>query len=436
MGQLSAPMKAALEARAGVNAWVTKVDLPDGDTWRWTQSPFTSREEGNFDVRVKTYSPIRFTPSDAGGSLPTVETTIDVRDDDRRIARFYEGQYGRKLRGAPVAIRHANTVVEPDGWRPLMTGIIANITWPSRLVARLTLRADDTALRRLVPKPGWRITIADWPNAVSSAQGMYAPILYGSHNSGGYSEKGFVPLICVDRLTFTYLLCAQWAKGINAVFSAGVMASSATYEIQHQLRRGRRYTTVRFDSDQGDAAITADCRGYDAGGNGSGSMIAGPVGQLAHYLTNFVYGDTADSASGWPETSPRISTDGLEELDAYLTARGHIGARRIASPGTAAEEINRWLETTGTRVWWNGAGQLVFKADPIDRTNIYDGPRVMQPAGFSLDEEDSQAISGSVTVNYVMDDVSGQFQQTLNVRMPNIEDETADEISQTWGVAE
>jgi hypothetical protein len=436
---LSSEMESALEQGVGVTARVVTIDVLD-DVWRFSDAPFNSKAAGAFDMRVLAFGDIKYEPSDIGGAPPTITVSIDIDDSDRMIRQFHEGPAGpiSQARAMPVTIRRANTTVEPAGWAPEFTGLVENVDWPDAanpFKARLYCRVADRVLDLTTPKPGWRITLANFPQAESAALGKTAPLLYGVHNSAGYSQKGFLPLLKVDQVAFKYLVCAGRAKGISTVYVGGVAAPSADWELLYPLVRGRRYTLIQFASDPGaDAVITCDARGYETVGDGSGALIQNPADAIAHYFSNFVFADWMNG--DWFATSDRLSSSHLDEAAEFFTQRSYRASRYIGDAEEADQELGRWLESFGAYCWWNELGQLCLKVDNLNDTDVYAGARLYHPAGWSLVNEDTDRVIASTTVNYIMDSTSGSFQQTLNTRLPNVEGEAAMEIEQPWMVSE
>lgn len=432
MPLLSSGLRPLLKAGTGPFPRGTTITLPT-TTWRFAQAGFASVAGGyQYDAKVKRYSDVTYGPSDRSGSMRAVEMSVDVIDTDRTIARYKEGAYGRRILGSAAITDLSQKTLAAASWRRLHTGIVVRVDFPEPLLARIVMRVDDLALEHSVPKGTWRITSDDWPYADASTWGKFASLVYGLNDSSGWTNRGFIPCLYVDKTGFRYLVCAGRALSVPAVYVAGVKASTSAYSITFPIVRGRQYTIVDFTSDQGTAAITANVQGYESVGDGTGTLLSLPTDQIAHYLTNFVFGDYMRGA--WLSTSARIDSASLAALATFVSDRGYKGARRIDTPGKAGDQLTSWLTSLELVAWWTHEGTIAFGVEDFTDTNIYQSsPVALQPAGFATEDDDDRQVVGSVIARHVFDASSSDFVQNLQVQEPSSTTETVAELNMEWG---
>lgn len=378
----------AVDGGRGVLVPGVSIAFPGG-TMRFSSASFSSVSGSHYTGKVLNWGAINYQRSDRGGQLAAVETRVTVDDTDRSIARVYAGASAGSVRGVAATIYLMTPDVASASSMVIFTGVVTKVSFPSPFVAEITMRTNDDQLQRKSPRGGWALTRQNWPNAEPENYGKMAPIIYGTHDSSKFqTSPGLIPTLLVDKIAYRYLVSAGRMKSITRVFVDGASISSGLYTTEYLTRNGRIYTVIKFDSAADattagvadadgvslpDVEVTCDLVGYETVGDGSGTVISGPLGQWAHWISNFVLGDYASGA--WAANSSLIDSTSLTAAETRLTDIGAIGAHYVADPLTGIEITAKICQTYKLRVWWNYAGKIAVAKDDPHVESPYGGTR-------------------------------------------------------------
>jgi hypothetical protein len=408
-----------------LGVWVVDIGLPGG-TVKYGAAGFGSLTGGSYSPRVLSWGSLDRQVSDRGGTIAAAETSFDLADTDRVFARVTEGALRESVVGSTVVIKHADPLLASSSWYTGFTGVLAKWLWPEPMRASIVARTDDLALRRKVPRSTWLLGPADWPNILAEAVGKYASIVYGSQDSGPYNKTGMVECHCVNTSTFQYVVAAGLVN-VGQVYADGVAAG---FGQKTEFRGGKTFTTVIMAADQGVKRLTADVYGYDCVTPGGGSMTTNPALILAHFLSNFCFGDWQTGA--WLSTSARIDATYLAAAVTDFTARGVRGGRVVSDASNGYDQIREWLQTFEYKGWWTGLGALAFRAEDPTDTGIYvASPRAINEADWS-EAYDDQAVVTDLVANYNYQPVESQYMSTVNPSKPKIYSEAPEILSMNW----
>ena len=428
MGLLSAAMKAELQKPHPEVYPVLTVVFP-GASKLVSSSSVASATLGQFEGRVLRWDNLRRGVAERTCGLESVDFSVDVADADRFFANLLAGQYGHQVRGSAFLLQLISPNVVPADWFTLFAGILADWEQPSPLVWTWTFRPNDLALERPFPKT--KINFADWPNASREARGLYPNLPYGKLSSNQVGGAVRCPL--VDMTDCRYMVSAGWARAVTNVLVDGVLVTSG-YTITRPTVNGRRYTLIDFTSTQGAAEVTADIEGYETVGDGTGTLIENPAEQLQHFLVNWVWGDYKTGAWLSPTTAP-VDTTLFAAAASFLSARGHKGARALGGgmePKTGLSALEEWCSSLQCQPFWRNSGKLAVK---FENPGAAAYPAIALSAGemeMGSLRYNSQDRVDRVTVQYILDNVAGQFTQALEVRDPTLTHELGDSLDLPW----
>ena len=431
-GLLATDVRASLAAGRG--AWIPVVEMTmPGGTRKYAAEGFNSDSGGLYEPRVIEWETIVQQISDRSGNMGGIETGFTLADTDRSIARLIEGPYGDLVKKSPVVIKLAHPDYPASSWPVRFTGVVGSWGWPEPMKAHFTVRVDDLQLQRQVPKAAWLITQADFKNCPTDNVGAMAPLIYGHHSQETWSGDGAVTCIYVDNVGFRYLVCAARALLVPRVYVDGTIVTSG-YTVTYPVIAGRQYTLIDFTADKGESTITADVDGYEDVGDGTGELITAPTDLIAHFLSNWVFGDYRSGA--WLATSSRIDTTKLASLASFLALRATAGAYHLGEQVEAANVLKNWLESFYLRGWWTLEGKLAFGVlDPTTPAPYSTtDPVLHDDAEWSMDYEEESVVS-SITVSYVHSEAQQKYFQKIEVQDPTATESAEETLDQTWGVA-
>lgn len=473
MPTLTASQTAALEG-PGPRPWVCDIEFPGPDqinhvadddhpliqrTWYVSKVGFAIRGVGARQYRplVLEYDYPRYGPSDSGGSVAGVEMSITIDDSSRELMAVTEGSETHQIEGSPVTIREAGEDLQEDEWLPIFVGVIISID-RSGSKAVIRCRTDDTVMKHDSPRSYARIPADAFPNADPAAWNTIARPIYGEHNSAGYTDHGMISCLSVDRVNYIYLVSIGRCLDVPAVFIDDTRLTVTThYTWGYIARRGVWYTVIYITATgysfiygsawsggttaeklvlSNRARITADVLGFESTGIGIGAiggtgLIANPIDQLVHYLSNFVLGSWRRGP--WLATHERI--EDFTDLHDFFEDHSAVGARVISDSGSAYTQISEWLTGEECVAWWTPEGKLAFSVDDFTDTNIYPaGPPSIQEK-LELPKPDDQLKTNTTRVEFVHDENNGKFHASVTAQDPDAVTSTDTTISQTWGSA-
>jgi len=343
--------------------------------------------------------------------LSNVEIVLD--DTDQALTTLLEGGSRHSVRGATATIYLASRNVAAANWLTVYAGRIETYSRPSPLMWSFQLSPLDLPLQReSVPKA--RISASDWPASALAVRDLPVPILYGRISSANGANNGAVPCHYVDSGGFRYLVAGGWLKAIDTVYKDGTPVAAADYTVTHPTVNGRVYTPIDFTATQGTSVITCDAQGYEATGDGTGTLITDPAAIGIHVLTNWIYGDYKAGAWLAASTAP---VDTTSWGTTFFSDRGYQASLYISSAKrTGLAVVNDLLKSFEAKACWTTAGKIALKVedftswayvtDLILREDEMQGWSLGYPVGNLIDEVEAQ---------YALTPTGG-YQQTLKVK--------------------
>jgi hypothetical protein len=424
VGQLSTNLLAALQ-KGGKPIRIVDLTLPTG-TMRYAEAPLIA--SGVYSDRVLGWGPLRRGVNLRVSSLDPFETEFTLADTDQQLAKVIEGSSGHQVRNSAATIKLAAEGIASADWMTLFSGRIESYQQPGPLSWTITLRPTDLPLNR-ESCPKAIITRSDWPNCLADMVGQRAPIVYGKHNSASGTNAGAVPLLTVDTLAFRYLVCVGRAKAVDVVYADGVPVTGWT--ASYPQVNGRQYTVVTFATSQADAAISADVQGYDATGDGSGSLLEDPATVLKHLLVNFIYGDWKSGAWLADATAP---VDTTSFATTYFSDRGYKVSKRIARVRKGVDLVNEFLSSLEARACWTWGGKIMLRVEDPAVTSIYaTGLLLKMPdlVGWNFTYGTGTLID-RVDADWAFDETADTYMQALQARDVSLTEEAPDSVSLPW----
>lgn len=430
MDLLSATMLAELQSRSMAAYPLLEVSLPGG-TKRVSHVPVASVSQGFYEPIVLRWDTLRRGVAERTCGLEDTDFSVDIDDTTREFSNLVAGASGYSIRGSAATLKIASPNVPQADWFTLFSGVLNAYEQLRPLVWTWRFTPNDLALKRPFPKTA--ISQADWPNAHKDARGLYPNLVYGKLSTNG--EGGAVTCPLVDITGVRYMVCAGRAKAVDAVFVDGEIVTTG-YSVTYASVNGRIYTLIVFTAAREDGAVvTADVRGYESVGDGSGTLIENPAEQLQHLLVNWVWGDYKTGAWLSASTAP-IDTTLFATAASFLSARGHKGSRVLGGQPSAQTGLNaleEWCRSHQCQPFWRNSGQLAIRfEDPAATpypTSTLDDDRFFRMAQLVYDARD---LVDRVTVQYLYDHVAGQYTQVLEVRDLALAHELSDTMDQPW----
>lgn len=425
------------ELRKGQGAKILllfNLDLP-GTTLRYAWAAGAVVGVGQYEANVIEVSRLMRATSDRSSSMEDSEQDITIDDTARTFAGIVEGPQGHLVQGSAFTQVLGSPNVPRAQWMdPVFAGQISGHSMVSTNRWRLTLRPADLPLRKFAPKAA--IAQVDWPNADPSVFAQYGPLLYGRHDSSQTTKAGAVPLVHVDTATFRYLLCWGRAQGIDAVYVNGTKTAASNYSVVYDTVGGRLCTLVVFNASQGTAAISADARGYETAGDGSGTLITSPTDEIRHFLSQWVFGDYKTGL--WLAESSLIDPASFNVTADFFARVSAVSAKRIFGPQRLGLEfLNEWSQAWQTRLFWTNGGKIGCRLEDYGHTALY---RDDQTGWIRYDRTpfeasyrpDWESLVSSVNVQHHYSAMAGKYLYAFEVRDPTRTFEAPDSLDLPW----
>lgn len=437
---LSANLKAALKGQAGVSAgWVFEADLvltPGAapTTVRFGTEDAASWGRGHFDGLIQDPGKgRRAVPFITGGDLHIPSTTITLIETDAKSplgARFWgkltHGPVARNVAGSPARIYLDSGALTTFNDAFLETNMVI-FDWDSSVekLVTLTLKPDEQLLERAIPDLAF--TEALYPYADPDVWGLFAPLVYGIYDSAPTTRKGMLPAYYVDRVTagaFRYF-CAIGKITVTAVFVDGEPFTD--YTVEYVERGGYDVTELVFATDQEDRSVTFDGMGYR---DNDGDLIVNPASILAHFLTNFAFGNPTGTTwhnGPWLTACPMLnlaSNSGfVSGVFGYfntrnITGAGYLGAAEQRSPLAVLNEVSTgWL----LQPYFLNSGKLdIAILDPGKRRPTNDDLYLMPDDVKRFVPKDENFMTRKVGVAYHFDPVASRYTKNVETSDPTV----------------
>jgi hypothetical protein len=438
-GLLSANMLAELKAAGNTVVPILRLYFTAA-TRSYAQVGIASATLGTIYGKVIQWGNLERNLSDRDNQLSLNSATVTIEDTDASFSSLLEDSNANSMRGARAVIQLVSPNVVPADWATLFDGFLDNWSMSGLFQWTLEIHPNDQPLVN-ASFPKTPILAIDWPNiGDKTLYGEFVPLIYGVHDSRGSSETGMIPCPYVDRINFRYLVAQGWVT-VDRLYVDGT-GVSAGYSITHPTINGRLFTLVDFGSDQADAEVTADVTGYESVGDGSGLTLTG-VDCLKHALVNFVFGDYQGGNWASVGTVP-INTTAFTAAQTFLTDMGWQDVSRRyggESKTSGMELIGDFCRTLQLNAFFTRAGQISIVADDHRVTTLwYDEPRWLRfdlyevGDSFRLDY-DRDSIIDRLTIQYVYSEADGKFVQVIEVRDPDVGQESGDELALNWSKA-
>jgi len=415
VGRLSAELRAELEKQAPDICFIASATIA-GTTYRWGAVGEPGRilpATGLYEPRVLSW----------GGSfsrgvnlrqnaLEYSNSTLLLDDTDQLLARIFRGANRWAVRGSTVDIYLASARVAAGNWLTLNSGRIESIGQPAPFTWSMQLAPRDLPLQReSIPKD--TIVRTSWPSADLEVIDLDVPIVYGKHSSVGTTNTGAVPCRLVDQAGFRYLVCAGWAKSIDAVYKDGASVLSSAYAVSHPVVNGRLYTVLDFTSTQGTSDITCDMQGLEDVGDGTGDPITDPAAIAKHVLVNFIYGDWKNGAWLVDATAP-IDTTSFGTT--FFSQRGTQSSLYIGVKRRGQDVVNDLLSSFEAKAYWTFDGKLALAIEDYTSWHYVTDFVLRQEeiGGWTLTEPVAELVD-RIEIDYGLEASSGSYQQKLSV---------------------
>lgn len=429
-------MSAVLDAIAGGRGLVVAglvASLP-GTTFRAARSAYTSVAGGHFAEKVLNWGRMTYSISDRGGVPPSVSLTVRVADEDRTLARIYEGARRDEIRGSAATV-YLMTPSVAYNTEAVFVGVVSKLSFPAPFEAEFTLRTNDDQMQRLSPVGGWIPNRVTWPRAKAEFFDSVSPILAGTHDASyTQSGPGLVKCHLVDTVHGVYLVCAGRAKSITRVYVARAQTSASNYTDSYSTVGGREYTIITFTSSAPTESqeVTCDAEGYESVGDGSGSVVTNPASQWAMRLSNFVLADY--SSGSWLSTHALIDSTYLSAAESYFTSLGARASTSEDQKRTGNDVTAAYCKSFQMRSFWTRGGKIAMRYENIFSAP-YGGYRLRwyrdELGAFNLVEDDYQVMSRIAvrstrsasqdaylaSIEFVDASVSSETQDSLDLEM-------------------
>lgn len=439
-GNISANLLAELQAPDSQATFLLEVQLPGG-TKRWARGPVNSKSQGAYLDRITQWGTITNSAGDCSLELPQMgETTI--RDLDKDFSTVV-AKYGKAaVRNSRSIARLMSPRLAFADWYTAFDGYLADWTMPELLHYTLSFNPKDQPLKGSFPKTP--LLQSDFPNVLDrTLYNQWVRLIYGIHDSRGSTDRGMVPCPYVDRFKFWFLVCHGWAKSIDRVYLDGVQKDSSFYTVLHPLVNGRTYTVIKWNSDPGTSAVTADVQGYEVAGDGSGQLLTG-TNALKHLIVNFLYNDYQGGVWLSDGTAP-LSTAHWTAARTFLTDLGWQRASRSYGgqrQTIGLDAINEFAKSKQLFPFFTDAGLLAISADDFRTTTLWqDGtglirmqPDMVGPKPLTTAYINS-GLADRVAVSHLYSEEQGAYIQNLEVRDLGISEQSPFPLPMPWSHA-
>jgi hypothetical protein len=415
---MSAPM--ITECRLEKPRLYHTVDLAlAGGTRLWSDTDIASDTLGLYRQKVLDWGGdlALYDVADLNYSIVPIELAPTVADADKDLSNYLESSNADTLVLSPpaVTIKLISPNVTPANWFTLFTGIFVKWGFPTPGRVKLYFRTNTI---KLEAPYGRLLAPGDFPFADPSARAQIAPMVYGTHDSGG--EKGQIPSLLVDVNRNWFLLSVGWLKSVDRVYVGGVQQSAFT--ILHPIVNGRVYTVVSFTSTPtGD--VTADVTGYETNGDGTGTLIDNPADVIKHFLVNWVYGDYMSGAWLADATAP-VDTAEFAIANAFLARYSHKASKYLDGNGEqqALDVLNEWCLSFLCRVGWTNLGKIAIVFEDLDAVNlILDDPWLVEGKNCQRDlsrDDETLTIISRVEGAFLFSQQQSRFTNSVMVQDP------------------
>lgn len=424
VGAFSGPMLAALEAGNGEPFTCLTITPAGVGAFRFATRALGISGLGYFRGGIISIGEVSQDVSERTQGLSTLSTDVEIADDAGLSLHKVVASFQARLRGATVFLQdgvltnpYPPAAVKSGDWYTRFAGVLDSWEMTEPNVWRFGFRTNDQALRGDFPKR--RITAIDWPNAFHLETGQLEPIVMGIHSALGLSGKGMIACLRVDGVGFVYLV-SRGIVSVPRVYADGTLKTVTTdYTITFPVVNGYRYTCIDFVSDPGSAAITCDVTGLTDKGDGTGTVITGPIEIALHVLSQFIYGDWKDGAWLSPDTAP-VDLDSAWSTSQWFLRRGFEASLYIGDKLTTGVSLLDGLcESFEFRAYWTEDGKIAFAPldHGIDRL-YFDRPWSRGPLtddqGIAF-PQNAQQINDKVSISYVPSNADGGFKRSLDM---------------------
>lgn len=428
MGLLTAGLLAALQRTGSQPFAALTLTLPDS-TRRWSTAYVASLSGNLWSGKLLSIGSITRSIADPSFSLEHSDLQVTIDDLDGVFGQLVDGSSANSIRGSVATVQLGELSVAQANWSTVWTGIVQrwNMSTPGQWELSLTM--DDVPLRRGVPKV--LINSADHANAHESAMNLPAPLVYGRHSSIGQGESGSITCPYIDTVNYRFMVSLGQVKSVDRVYVGGVEKTSG-WSATTLSAGGRTYQIIDFTNDPFDGGdvqeVTADVQGYEATGDGSGTMISEPAAQLKHCLINFVFGDYR--SENWATSHARVDATSFTTASSFCTAKGYATSMVVNAETTGEALITAWCQSVLCHAYWTVDGKVAVVFDdhrtrtPGSTATLWRWDR-HQVGDFSLSHEDRVA-TARITGTYA------QGRQSLLVQDIQITEDAPSTRDMPW----
>lgn len=443
MGLLSAEMLAEFQKPNPAVVPISSIGFASG-TKRYAGTHVNVTGVGPYEGRITRWgSPFVRAISDRDGNLATPQTSIFISDADDTLAPLLEGQ---DPRGSQALITLTSPNVALAKWWTPFNGMLGFWRMASPTVFELGFQFRDQPLRGRVNRTAFMSS--DWPNADSAIYGKFAPIVYGIHDSTNSTQAGMLPTYLVDKgggTTPEYAGAHGWLQSVDRVFYNGSIITSGvggwTFTINHPVKNGRQWTTVKFSAVAGGYSattpITIDVHGYETVGDGTGSMIQASD-QLQHFLEQWCFRDY--QGGNWAPMGTYTSSSAFAIAKSYCSQLGILTSRCYGgdTQTTGMDAIAEFLRTTRLFAFWTTDGLIgLLPNDPRDPIVYYDEPQwVAEHRGESLGQFNvdfnRDSLIDRINLKYLYSTAGFGFQRQMEIRDLLLSENVAEALEMPW----
>lgn len=441
--KLSWELKQELRKRSGAS-YLLLLEFGSPLSLRYVWGPGVAKAGvGQYGSRLLNIKGPMRAASDGKTGLPTTDITFEIDDTNGAFVAAVDGPSGHLVQRCSATLTLGSLNVPQAQWFKAFEGVLHSWNYEGENHWSGRVTPNDLPLGTDIgggfwPKPF--IFGPDWPNADQGVLAQYGPLIYGQHDSSTTTAKGAVPLVYVDKTGFRYL--ASWArlKAVDAVYADGIKQASG-WSVVYTDVGGRTCTLVKFTSDQGTKAITADVQGYETVGDGSGTLITEPTQVIRHALTNWIYNDYK-TGLWFPESSAPIDGASFESAKVILSrnpsskaARRIFGAQRRSN-----QDLTDWARSWQIRLFWTNSGKIGGRLEDNRYEWLY---RDDQTGWIRFDQTpwppswkpEWERVIDRIAVDHHFQEAAAKYLYSLEVRDPTLTVENPENLQLPWSSA-
>lgn len=387
-------------------------DVAGTTTFRWSDVPLVLAD-GFVDGKITEWHRYARALSDDYGTFESAKLGWTLADVERALLDLADSENFRYWisRFATVYVLDGPARLAGDTPYVLARAVVRNVqtaadrglvfTAEDFLSTEFSLSYLDEALpRRRIEKARFAPTAPEEVGWHDGVEGFPEPILYGTLSHATYAVDdrfGACPCYPVGSESIAgnpswvrMLIASHACKEVETIYLDGVAVDGARYGVDilcpgkagwpfgtvYRDIGGRRYTVVYIIGPdatslvEGTIAMSADVKGIETVGDGSGTLVTAIYDQYLHWLTNFGLGDYQTGAwlsiPTWPDATPRIDSTSFSTAKTSIAGRvsgaGYVGGGIVGSNNdlrTFRDWLATWNASCDARCGFNRLGQFI-----------------------------------------------------------------------------